>query len=196
MHDTLINYINSHLEESMNQVSIDKIKETFKPKKIRKHQFFLQEGEICKKAGFIIKGAMKQYTVDEAGKESIIGLFMENWWVGDRESMSMNTPSPYFIDAVEPTEMLILSKEDIDTKLDQLPFMKELSRALTERQAYHLLRRVHAANTFSAEKRLRDLESTYPAFFQRFPQHIIASYLGMTKETLSRIRSNSTRNKG
>ncbi len=195
MHENLISYINSHLEEDLDQESVVKVRQAFRLKRIRKHQFFLQEGEVCKKAGFIIKGAMKQYTVDESGKESIIGLFIENWWVGDRESMSMNTPSPYFIDALEPTEVLMVSKEEIDKNLSQLPFMKELSRVLTERQAYHLMRRVHAANTFSAEKRLKDLESSYPVFFQRFPQHIIASYLGMTKETLSRIRSSSKRNK-
>ena len=192
MYDSLVSYINGHLQENINQKSIDKIKEVFKYKKLRKHQFFQQEGEVCKKAGFILKGAMKQYTLDERGKESIIGLYIENWWVSDRESMSTNTKSPYFIDAVEPTEILIISKEDIEQKLKELPFMVELNNALTERQAYHLMRRVHAANTLSAEQRLRQLEKDYPEFFQRFPQRIIASYLGMTKETLSRIRRSTT----
>lgn len=192
MYDNLVSYINSHLQENISQQSIEKIKEVFKYKKIRKHQFFLQEGEICKKTGFIIKGAMKQYTLDDTGKENIIGLYLENWWVSDRESMSTNTVTPYFIDAVEPTEMLIISKDAIEQELKELPFMVKLNNALTERQAYHLMRRVLAANTLSAEQRLRQLEKDYPEFFQRFSQRIIASYLGMSKETLSRIRSNMT----
>jgi len=191
MHQSIIDYINKHITSNLEEEDIEIIKETFKPKKLRKHQFFLQEGEISKKVAFIVKGAMKQYSLNENGKENIIGLFVENWWIGDRESMSMNTPSPYFIDAVEATEILVVNKEDMDSKLIQLPFMNELARLLTERQAYHLMRRVHSANTFSAEKRLTDLEKNYPEFFQRFPQHIIASYLGMTKETFSRIRKKS-----
>jgi len=131
MHHNLIEYINHHLKNKINQESIDLIKQTFVLKKIRKHQYFLQEGEVCKNGGFIIKGAMKKYTVDDSGKENIIGLFIENWWVGDRESMSMNTPSSYYIDAVEPTEMLVVSKKDFERHLYQLPFMAELFRRAT-----------------------------------------------------------------
>ena len=193
MHDRLVEYINNHLANRLTEGDIEALKEIFTPKKLRKRQFFLQEGEVCKAAGFVVKGALKQYTVDASGKENVIGLFIENWWAGDRESMSHNTPSPYFIDAVEPTELLVFSKNEEGHLLEQIPFLSELSRALTERQAYQLMRRVHAAHTFTAEQRLADLEKNYPEFLQRFPQHIIASYLGMSKETLSRIRSHAKR---
>lgn len=192
MYDNLVSYINSHLQEDISQNTIDKIKEVFKYKKVRKHQYFLHEGEVCKKAGFIVKGAMKQYTIDDKGKENIIGLYIENWWVSDKESLSNGSQSPYFIDAIEPTEMLVVAKEDMDRNLSKLPFMVELRNALIEREAYHLMRRVHAANTLTAKQRLDQLEKDYPAFSQRFPQRIIASYLGMTKETLSRIRSSTS----
>lgn len=193
MHEKLILYISGLLKRPLNEAEAEAIESAFKPKKLRKHQYFLQEGEVCRVAGFIVRGAMKQYTVDESGRENILGLFVENWWAGDRESFANDTASPYFIDAFEETEMLIVAKNDYAQTLSQQPFMSELIRTLTERQALQLLKRVHSTKTLTAEQRLVDLENNYPEFLQRFPQHIIASYLGMTKETLSRIRANTKR---
>ena len=190
MHEDLIYYINSQLSTPLSEDEITRIKEAFVPKKLRKHQYFLQEGDICKMAGFIKKGAMRQYTVDESGKENILGLYIENWWVADRESFAQNTPSLFSIDAFEYTELLVITQEAFQRLLKGLRFMNELATVLTERQALQLLKRVHITKTLTAEQRLADLEKTYPAFLQRFPQHIIASYLGMTKETMSRIRAN------
>jgi CRP-like cAMP-binding protein len=191
MHDRLINYINSQLTTKLTADEINVIKSTFVPKKIRKHQYLLQEGEVCKVAGFIVSGALKQYTIDDTGKENILGLYIENWWAGDRESFTNNTPSPYFIDAFEATEMLVVSKADAEEKLINQRFMHDLLRVLSERQALQLLKRVHATKSLNAEQRFAEFEKNYPEFMQRFPQHIIASYLGMTKETLSRIRANA-----
>lgn len=193
MHEALITYIHTQLTRVLSDDEKAAIEKAFKPKKLRKHQYLLQEGEVCKLAGFIVKGAMKQYSVDETGKENILVLAIENWWVGDRESFSQGMPSAYFIDAFEETHLLVITKEDHEKYLRQQPFMADLLRILAERQSLQLLKRVHATKTLSAEQRLSDLEKNYPAFLQRFPQHIIASYLGMTKETLSRIRGNSTK---
>jgi len=188
MYQKLVDYINRHLVNELSEKDIELIKECFELKKIRKHQFFLQEGEICSKVGFILNGAMKKYTLDDSGKENIIELYIENWWPGDRESIFNNTPTPYFISATEATEMLVLSKHNMDKYLNQLSFMNELGRALLEKHAYQLMRRVHASNTFSAEQKIVALQQNYPVFLERFPQHIVASYLGMTKETFSRTR--------
>lgn len=128
MYDSLIQYINSQLTSKLTAEEIDVIKNTFVPKKIRKHQYLLQEGEVCKVAGFIVSGALKQYTIDDTGKENILGLYIENWWAGDRESFTNNTPSPYFIDAFEATEMLIVSKADVEEKLIHQRFMHDLLR--------------------------------------------------------------------
>lgn len=192
MHDRLINYINSYLVTKLTPGEEKIVQSTFKPKKVRKHQFILQEGDICKTAGFVVKGALRQYTVDETGRENILVLCVENWWAGDRESFMKETPTPYFIDALEDTDILILQRQDADA-IQKLPFMNKLGLVLAERQAVSLLKRIHAANTLTAEQRLAELEKSHPEFLQRFPQHIIASYLGMTKETLSRIKGNATR---
>ncbi len=191
MTDPLIAYVNAHLATPLSPEEERVLSAAFVTKKLRRHQFLLQEGDVCRFAGFIVKGAMKQYTVDADGREDVLGLFIENWWAGDRESFANGTPSPFFIQAVEETEMLITSKDAYDHALKEQRFMNELLRTLSERQAQQLLKRVHATKTLSAEQRLADLEQKYPEFLQRFPQHLIASYLGMTKETLSRIRSNA-----
>ncbi len=193
MHDTLRTYINSKLTTKLSEDESNLLASVFKPKKFRKHQFLLQEGEVCKFAGFIVKGAFKQYTVDKTGKENILGLYIENFWVGDRESFMIGTPSPYFIDAFEDVEMLLASREDFINKLSRQPFINELMKVLTEKQSYNLIKRVQAAQTLTAEERYEDFQKRFPEFIQRFPQHIIASYLGMTKETLSRIRAGSVK---
>jgi len=188
MHDALINYINSYTSAPLTDSEVRLIENAFVPKKIRKRQYFLQEGQVCKYSAFIVKGAMRQYSVDEKGVEHIVRLLIENWWAVDRESFVMLTPSVYNIDAWEDTEVLLLTKPDSLELLNQIPVLAEWSRKLDEYHAFAAQKRLSASISFSAEKRYADLASAYPAFLQRFPQHIIASYLGITKETLSRIR--------
>lgn len=191
MHKIFIDYINSKVGIQLKDSEEELLKSTFIHKRLRKHQYLLEEGEVCRFAGFIIKGAFKQYTVDKTGKENILGLYIENWWVGDRESFMVGTPSPYFIDAFEDVDMLMVSREDFINKLSGQPFINEMIKVLTEKQSFSLIKRVQAAQTLTAEERYEDFQKRYPEFLQRFPQHIIASYLGMTKETLSRIRAGS-----
>ena len=181
MHKVFIDYISSKISIQLKASEEQLLSQTFVSKKLRKHQYLLQEGDVCRFAGFIVKGAFKQYTVDKTGKENILGLYIERWWVGDRESFMVGTPSPYFIEALEEVEMLIVSREDFIDKLSGQPFINEM------------IKRIQAAQTLSAEERYEDFQKKYPEFLQRFPQHIIASYLGMTKETLSRIRAGSTK---
>ena len=189
MYDTLIKYFNSYSSKPLACDEIDLIQSSFVLKKFRKRQYFLQEGEVCKYTAFVIKGAMRQYRVDDKGEEHIIKLFIENWWASDRESLMNKTPSIYFIDAWEDTEALLITKDNLADLVDQLPPLSEWIRKLDTNFAAASQRRINAAISLSAEERYHDLEKTYPEFLQRFPQHIIASYLGINRETLSRIRS-------
>src|SRR6476469_2166461 len=99
MYDPLITYFNSYATTPLRESDIDLITNIFTPKKFRKRQYFLQEGEVCKYSAFIVKGAMRQYSVDDKGEEHILRLYIENWWATDRESLMKHTPSIYFIDA-------------------------------------------------------------------------------------------------
>jgi len=191
MHESLIKYINSYATTPLTESEVELIKNTFVPKKIRKRQYFLQEGQVCKYGAFIVKGAMRQYSVDDKGAEHIVHLFIENWWASDRESFVMLTPSVYNIDAWEDTEMLLITRADHLNLLSSIPAIVELSRKLDERNYIATQKRLNSSISFSAEKRYTDFGNNYPEFLRRFPQHIIASYLGITKETLSRIRKSA-----
>jgi len=188
MHESLIKHINSYTSTPLTDREEELIKNAFVSKKIKKKQYFLQEGQVCKYSAFIVKGAMRQYSVDDKGVEHIVRLLIENWWAVDRESFVMLTPSVYNIDAWEDSEVLLITKSESLDLLDQIPVLGKWTRKLDENHAVAAQRRLSASISFSAEKRYSDFASTYPEFLQRFPQHMIASYLGITKETLSRIR--------
>jgi CRP-like cAMP-binding protein len=188
MHEILYKYINQFTATPLTGGEKELIKNGFVLKKIRKRQYLLQEGEVCKYLAFIIKGAMRQYRVDGKGVEHIMALLIENWWAGDRESFAMLKPSAYNIDAWEDTDALLITKPELMNLLKQIPAMVDMKRKLGEGNLIATQRRLDALISSSAEKRLVDFENAYPELLQRFPQHIIASYLGVTKETLSRIR--------
>jgi CRP-like cAMP-binding protein len=191
MFDALFKYFNAYKFESFTGSEIDLIESCFKPRKFKKKQFFLQEGEVCNYAAFIVKGAMRKYVVDEKGEEHIIRLCIENWWVFEHESARDGTPSNYFIDAWEDSECLVISKDDLLDLQIQIPAISRLMIILESNFAIALQNRINAANSLSAEERYRDFEKNRPEFLRRFPQHIVASYLGINRETLSRIRNRS-----
>ena len=193
MHEPLIKYINSFTITPLTTNEVEVIENTFVYKKIRKRQYFLQEGEVCKYAAFIVKGAMRQYTVDDKGIEHIFRLSIENWWAVDRESHVMLTPSPYNIDAWEDTDALLATRADLLNLSNNVPAFRETTRKLDERHAFASQKRLNAAISMTAEQRYSNLINTYPEFLQRFPQHVIASYLGITKETLSRLRNHAVK---
>jgi CRP-like cAMP-binding protein len=192
MQDSIIKYINSFASAPLIESEIELIKKTFIPKKIRKKQYFLQEGEVEKYMAFIVKGAMRQYSVDDKAVEHIVRLSIENWWAGDRESFTMLTPSVYNIDAWEDTDALLITKADMSL-LDKVPAVIQMTRKLDDNHAFAYQKRLNAYISLSAEQRYEDFAKQYPEFLQRFPQHIIASYLGITKETLSRVRRNAVK---
>lgn len=188
MHLNLINYINQHAVSPLTSDEEALIIETFQPKKLRKKQYFLQEGDVCKHVGFVVKGALRQYSVDSKGVEHIVHLYIENYWAGDRESSIMLTPSKYNIDAWEDTELLIITRAEMLELMQKIPALVEMVRLMDERNAIANQRRLNSTISNTAEKRYEEFAENHPQFIQRFPQHLIASFLGITKETLSRIR--------
>jgi CRP-like cAMP-binding protein len=188
MYESLLKYINEHATKPLTDNEVELVKSAFLSKKLRKKQYLLQEGDVCKHFAFIVKGAMRQYSVDDKGIDHIVYLSIENWWVGDRESFVMLTPSVYNIDAWEDSELLLITRADLLNLLSHVPAIAEMARLMDERNSIAMQRRLNASISFSAEKRYGDFANNYPDFIQRFPQHIIASYLGITKETLSRVR--------
>jgi CRP-like cAMP-binding protein len=163
----------------------------FKPKKLRKRQYFLQEGDVCKYIGFIVKGSARTFTVDEKGHEHILKLSLENWWLADFESFYLLTPSRFNIEALENLEVLQSTNAQIEEFLKNIPAFSAMANVISQNYTIANQKRMQAAMSYTAEERYEDLISNYPQFLQRFPQNMIASYLGLSPETLSRMKKNS-----
>jgi CRP-like cAMP-binding protein len=187
MYESLFAYIKDRSTTPLKESEVELIKAALVPRKIRKRQYFLQAGEVCKYAAFIVKGAMRQYSVDDKGKEHLMRFFLETWWAGDRESYITLVPSLYNIDAWEETDVLSITNSDHE-RLNCVPAWMEMKAGLEVNSWIASQKRLNAFISLTAEQRYHELQKQYPEFLQRFPQHQIASYLGMTKETLSRIR--------
>ncbi|WP_243732526.1 Crp/Fnr family transcriptional regulator [Pedobacter metabolipauper] len=131
---------------------------------------------------------MRQYSVDDKGTEHIVRLGVEGWWMGDRESWAMLSPSMYNIDAWEDCEMLLINRDNTLELIKNSPAFCAMIHKLDERNNIANQRRLTSSISATAEKRYTDFIACYPELLERFPQHVIASYLGINKDTLSRVK--------
>lgn len=166
----------------------DRCRSFFLPKKLRRRQYLLQEGDVCKYIAFVEKGMLRSYSVDEKGLERIVQFAFEGWWIGDQYSFLTGEASSYNIDALEDCELLLLTKPAEDQLLAEVPKMERYFRLLLQNSMIAMQRRLVGSLSHSAEKRYLDLVQSCPTIPQRVPQHMMASFLGITPETLSRIR--------
>ncbi|WP_116788762.1 Crp/Fnr family transcriptional regulator [Flavobacterium psychrotrophum] len=157
-------------------------------KKLRKKQYLLQEGDIWKYDAFITKGCLRTYTVDEKGSEHVNSFSIENWWTGDRESLLSQQPSRYNIDAIEDSELILFTHDNFELLCNEIPAFNTMINTILQRSFIAAQNRIQAALSFTAEEKYLNFINKYPGFAIRIPQTMIASYLGMTPETLSRIR--------
>src|SRR5690554_2183079 len=174
---------------NLNDEEFDFCKSLFIPKKLRKRQYLLQEGDVCKHTIFVEKGLLRSYINDEKGSEPILQFAFEGWWMADLYSFLTNEPSLYNIDALEDCELLMITQESWDTLLDHIPAMERFFRILIQNNLIATQRRLMGSMSETAEEKYVKLLQTFPECIQRVPQHMIASYLGITRETLSRTRS-------
>ena len=188
-HDVFFTYLEKVTALPITEGDRGLLQKALLPHKLRKRQYLLQEGDQCKHFAFIVNGAMRHYMVDDKGIEHIVRLGVEGWWMGDRESWVMHTPSVYNIDAWENTEMLLISRTNALELIKKVPAFMEMTRLLDERNNIANQRRLTSFISGPADKRYTDFIACYPELSERFPQHIIASYLGITPQSLSRIRS-------
>lgn len=157
-------------------------------KKLRKRQYLLQENDMCRYFGFILKGAVKTYSINERGQESILSFAMENDWVTDMESFLERKESNFHIEVLEDLELITLEKEHLFSLMSSIPAMKELLHQYQIKQLIESQKRINAALSMNAEERYYDLLANKPDYAQRFSQNALACYLGVKPETLSRIR--------
>jgi CRP-like cAMP-binding protein len=160
----------------------------FRQKKIKKKHFLLNEGEVCKFEGFVTKGLFRIYHIDTNGFEQILYFAIENWWITDIDSFTNEKPSQLFIEALEDSEVLLISKKDKEFAYKNLPKVEKLFRVMTQKTHAALQRRMIDNLSKTADQRYIDFIEKYPQLFQRLTNLQIAAYLGISHEFLSKIR--------
>lgn len=157
-------------------------------KKLRKRQYLAQEGDIWRYNAFVCQGLLRTYRVDDKGVEHIMNFAMENWWIGDRESLASGNPSGFNIDALEDSVVLLINKENFDHLCKKLPALNDLVHTIINNSFIASQKRINAFLSYTAEEKYIYFRDKYPGFALRVPQQMVASYLGMTPESLSRIK--------
>lgn len=159
-----------------------------KTKFFKKGSIILDEGSIKSESYFINQGLLRLYSIDQKGKEHIIQFAPENWMISERNSMLFNEPSPYYIEAIEDSEVLVIGKNFfIDLKKD-IPEILELNIKMLHNSIRFMQQRITMLLSATAEERYLHFIKLYPNLTLRVPQLMIASYLGVTPESLSRVR--------
>ena len=160
----------------------------FQQKLIGKKSFLLRAGEICRFEGFVNKGLFRVYHIDQNGFEQILYFAAENWWITDIDSFTNGMPSQLYIEAIEDSEVLLISKKDKEFAYTNLPKIEKLFRVMTQKTHVALQRRMIDNLSKTADQRYLDFMEKYPELFQRLSNLQIAAYLGISHEFLSKIR--------
>lgn len=163
-------------------------KTLFITKKLRKKRFLLQDGDVCIYTTFVEKGLLRSFRIDEKGNEHILQFAMQGWWMADLYSFLTGEASEYNIEALEDSELLLITKSSWDILLDEIPAFERYFRILIQNNLIATQKRLMGTMTTTAEERYTKLLHDFPNIPNRVPQHMIASYIGVTRETLSRLR--------
>ncbi len=183
--------LKQHIEEiiKLTDEEFEFILSHFESTTKRKHQYILEEGEIADKEYWIIKGCLKSYFFDENGKEHILQFGMENWWITDYESFVNQSKSKINVDCIEDCELLFITYENREKLTEEMHKMERFWAKKSKFGRIALQNRILSLLKNSSKERYELLLEQYPTLFQRVPKKLIASYLGVSRETLSRLNS-------
>ncbi len=161
----------------------------FTPRKFKKHQFLVQSGQPVLQDYFILNGCLKSYHTDNDGKRHIIQFGMQDWWITDYQAYYNQTMATIDIDCIEDTEVLCLSYGNREKLCAEMHKIEHFFRKKTNIRNVALQQRILSLMCNNAKERYDKLLEQYPQLFQKVPKHLIASYLGVTRETLSRFNA-------
>ena len=173
---------------SFPEQDFEKLEAVLSKRIVKKKKNLLNEGDICRHYAFVEMGCLRSYSIDDRGTEHVVQLALEGHWIGDLYSITTQTPATLNIEALEDSHLLLLHYRDVDRLLEEIPVLETYFRKLYQRAYVQLQQRLNTALSVSAEQRYKELIEQHPNLLQRVPLIHIASYLGITPESLSRIR--------
>lgn len=185
-HAQLIHYIKDKI--SLSSAEEELVKNRFHLQKMKRKEYFLQEGNECLSQGFIVEGTFRVFFTDTKGSEHVLYFGFKDWWVGDIASFHNHEPSKMNIQAMEDSYILSFSQPDLDYLFEHIPAFERMFRIMTQRTLAVLQKRFLLTISANAEERYKELIQRHPGIEQLVPQHQIASYLGILPESLSRMK--------
>jgi len=197
LHDLTAMHYELLLEHIRKHISLDKDEEgqiiaLLKHKRLKKKQFLLHEGDVQRQRAFVIAGCLRSYSIDKNGFEHVLQFAPAGWWIGDMRSYITQEPGILNIDAIDDTELLLLSKEATDQLFNSIPKLERLFRILTENSLATYQQRLIDNLSLPAVERYNNFCRLYPSLIQLLPQKQIASYIGVTPEFLSKMLRQQT----
>lgn len=183
----LIEYINRFVDLTPNEINI--LLENITHRKYLKGQYIVQQGDICRFESFVTKGCLKTFYTDNEGQEHIVLFAIENWWTADLGSFLTQKPADYNVQCIENTEVIQFSFEKMELLYQKIPKLERFFRIIIQKAFVASEKRIVKNFSLPAKERYIEFKNTYPQIEQRVPQYMIASYLGITKEFLSKIKS-------
>jgi len=186
MMESLKQHITQHISISTDE--IERFCNLFQAKQVKKKEYLLNEGEVCKFEGFVTKGLFKVFHSDKDGEEQILYFAPENWWVTDIDSFTNEKPSSFSIQALEDSELLLISRKNKEYAYTHLPSIERLFRIMTQKTFVELQRKLINNLSKTSEQRYIEFIQKYPQLSQRLSNLQIAAYLGISHEFVSKIR--------
>jgi CRP-like cAMP-binding protein len=182
-------YLRERAELTPSEIEI--VRSVSLEKKIKRRQYLLHAGEICHYNTFISEGCLRLFRVGEDGTEHILRFGIQNWWISDHESYNTGNPSKSHIDALEDSTVFRIDKPDFARLMATIPAFHAFVERLKERSFDASQNRIFSNISYTAEQKYEYFLKLFPDIFARVPLHMIASYLGVSRETLTRVRSHS-----
>jgi len=186
MQISLVQHIRKFVDLSDSEVPV--LNQYLKSHKLKKKALLLEEGKICRDLYFVERGCLRMFFINKKSVEQITQFALDGWWISDYFSFMDNTPSDYYIQAIEKSEIVSIDKHQLDELLAELPQLERYFRLIMQKTLAASQLKTKYLNEMSKEEFYLHFSSSFPEFMQRVPQYMIASYLGLTPEYLSELR--------
>lgn len=165
-------------------------------RKVKKGQFLVHEGAVSRCTNFVNEGSVRTYFIDMNGQEHIVQFAIEGWWISDLNSFILQVPATFNVQAIEDSVILELPFESLELLYEQIPKLERYFRIVTQRAFVAFQQRVVQNISMTAEDRYLAFQQKYPKIELRIPQRLVASYLGISAEFLSKIKNRLKEGKG